>query len=222
MTLRIPPEHYGTIGKLLSLSPEAREKLLDELKKTPPKLFLRELVPRLAERTGINAQEVFEILAFLSHMHRAWAESELEISEFADEFIRALKVVQDPAISPKAYEQAEFPEQIKAFLSLKSLALTAKASRVRIQHQNVFRHSQVLTDFRPIFELNPSDPPAAGTTVHTLKIQFMSNYSEREIFFALDIVDLRHLRKVIERAIKKEASLKAIVEKAGLPYLEPE
>jgi len=91
-----------------------------------------------------------------------------------------------------------------------------------LEHEHVWHSARVLTDLRPVFGADPKQAPAAAVIIHNLKIAHQAGREIREFFVALDNQDLRKLQEVLERAVKKEASLSSVAEKAGLPWLRVE
>ena len=56
--------------------------------------------------------------------------------------------------------------------------------------------------------------------VHNLKIAYRTSSEYREFFVALDTLDVQALRDILDRALEKEKSLRAIAEKSNLSLLE--
>lgn len=54
---------------------------------------------------------------------------------------------------------------------------------------------------------------------HTLKIVFHDGFRHRELYMALDTSDISRLREVIDRAEKKAASLKSLLNSKGLTHV---
>lgn len=123
-------------------------------------------------------------------------------------------------------QKAEFKERLKQSLELTSLAITAKVNDVRGDHEHTFTAARILTDLRPIFEYDNISSsigkPAATVINHMLKIEYLKGHELKEMFFALDTQDITDLRAVLRRADSKALALKALIEKAGIPYLEAE
>jgi len=53
-----------------------------------------------------------------------------------------------------------------------------------------------------------------------LKIHFHKGNRHEEFFVALDTNDVRTLRAVLDRAEKKEAALRALLQTSGITYLD--
>jgi hypothetical protein len=87
----------------------------------------------------------------------------------------------------------------------------------------VFCSARILSDLRPVFQ-EPPTAASASVIIHNLQIGFHDSGTgdHKEFYVALDAGDLDILKKIIVRAEQKTASLKAILAKANVPYLEPE
>jgi hypothetical protein len=110
-----------------------------------------------------------------------------------------------------------------AALSLeRSVGTAAKAGPVLTQHERIFIDARIMTDLRPIFHLDVSEKPDAAVIVHMLRISQRDNYGNRsDEYFALDSNDIALMKVIIERATKKEKTLKGIMESSGVTVLDP-
>lgn len=91
-----------------------------------------------------------------------------------------------------------------------------------MDYDRVFRDARILTDIRPVFGMDPTAGPLAGIVIHTLRIDYHEAGDHPSFHVALDTGDLRRPWELVERAIKKEASLKTEIEKTSMKYLEVE
>ncbi|MGD1085171.1 MAG: hypothetical protein ABSA47_10540 [Verrucomicrobiota bacterium] len=111
-------------------------------------------------------------------------------------------------------------ERLTKLLGLDTtIGVTAKALDVMTEHQRLFCHARILSDIRPVFAKTPETAEAA-LIIHTLQIGFHELGQHREMYFALDVSDLKKLKQVIERAEKKTAALEAILKQSHVPYIE--
>lgn len=90
------------------------------------------------------------------------------------------------------------------------------------EHEHVLCEPRVLTDLRPVFGKN--EEPAAGVIVHTMKIKYHEGaYGPlKEFFVALNSEDIEELRDILDRATRKEESLRRLATEAGLRCLDLE
>jgi hypothetical protein len=114
-------------------------------------------------------------------------------------------------------------KHLSNILSLdQSLGVTSKALDLMTEQHNLFLDANVLTDIRPVFGPNADDTPLASTLFHTLKIHYHEDSSHKEIFIALDSIDLKKLQDVLQRAILKEVSLKKWLNRLETPFMAVE
>jgi hypothetical protein len=122
-------------------------------------------------------------------------------------------------------DQTANEERLTQLISAQSLTRLAKASDVLTEHQQILHEARILTDIRPIFEDDPSREPEAAVMLHTLRIQYHDTSGHvRSMYFGMDSDDLNTLRNVVDRALKKAASLEGLVAQLPLPlvYIEDE
>jgi hypothetical protein len=96
------------------------------------------------------------------------------------------------------------------------LALRAKAERLATSHQTVFTDAQLFTDVRPVFNSGATEV-AEYLVGYTFLIEYIEGDARRTIEFALDSADLARLKRLVERAETKTATLKSAFRQAGWP-----
>lgn len=115
---------------------------------------------------------------------------------------------------------SEFLKKVLSFHS--TLGVVAKAGNVLVDHERIFVDARILTDIRPIFHPDVSEAPNAAVVVHMLRITQRDILAKRKtLYFALDGNDLRSLRDLLDRAIKKEETLKKAMEPSQIKLLTP-
>jgi hypothetical protein len=90
-----------------------------------------------------------------------------------------------------------------------------------IEQPRFMRRARILTDIRPVFGAT-DDPPIAAVVVHTLRLSFFEDNESKEFFISLDAEDLRTLRDQLDRASSKAESLKEVIDKTGIDYVDTE
>lgn len=102
------------------------------------------------------------------------------------------------------------------------MGTAAKAGYILTQHERIFVGARILTDLRPIFHQNVSEKPGAAVIIHMLKIMQRDNHKNyQDQYFALDSNDIRSLKALIDRALKKEESLRDAMKDSGVVILNP-
>jgi len=100
-----------------------------------------------------------------------------------------------------------FQERLVRALSVESLASLGKALGLSGETERTFVGARILTDVRPIFDDGSSPRVEGFVVINTLKIDFHEGREHGEVYIALDSADLESLRKRVERAQAKTASL---------------
>jgi len=109
----------------------------------------------------------------------------------------------------------------RIFSSDHVLELTTKSNAVMTDYDNLFYSAKIMTDARPVFNDDASKLEGMGI-VHVLRIHFEHNQKHEDFFIALDSIDLKKLRAVIDRAEKKSQVLQAMFKAKSIIYLDVE
>ena len=98
------------------------------------------------------------------------------------------------------------------FTSSETLGVVSKAANILFQNDRVYHGARILTDLRPVFGDSPNSAPTTFVVQHTLKIDYSHDRNTKELFFTLDTEDLENLRKVIDRAVEKDQTLRKLIQ----------
>jgi hypothetical protein len=219
--LRIPPSQVAGLAALIGLTEVQREELLRSLQSTNPTIDLEDLSRTLSTSTSLDFDSMSAIVDALVSLHGVRENFGLDVAELVSRLQLAIEESHNDALQPKG-DWSEFQQFLSKLLSGDGgLTLTAKALYIAREHQNLFCTARVLTDLRPVFGEHIEEAPAALVPVHTLRITYHEGAGPTKDFFvALDRADLMELSALLERAIKKEQSLKKLTEEKGVTLLE--
>jgi hypothetical protein len=217
--LRVPRADRAALAKLLSLSEEEMGKLKGALKKAPPALLLDDLANRIASETNLPKDDTHEMVNLLAKLYGIRTRQAVPIPEFAADVCHA---AQEANLKPQeGLDWNRFQSDLTELLSFEvSLGITSKALEVMRQHQKVFCNARILSDLRPVFKEQVDEGPAAAVIIHNLRIAYHAPDDIEEFFVAMSRENLLNLRAVIERALKKEESLRKFVDSISLPFLD--
>lgn len=95
------------------------------------------------------------------------------------------------------------------FENSKNLKLTLKAFKLEFENDNLYSDARIISDIRLIFNDELEDTKRNGIILHRLHINFKKKRVDDEMFFTLDLKDLKNLKEDIDRAIKKEEIIKS-------------
>lgn len=223
MNIRIPKNRWEALVSLADMSADAVKTLFAALAQVPPQKFGPDLPGALAEdlvESGIgNVAEVADTLFSLFPLVIGSSKS---VNEVIEELLTAIRV-QVPAGKNLSSEKIEhLRANLQKLLRVPSMYMGAKATSVLTDNHSNFLSARVLTDVRPVFELESTEV-AGAVILHNLKISFASQGdSEREFFVSLDEVDVQSLISTLQRAQQKAGKLQQMFDKTNLPIINPE
>jgi len=221
MKIRVPKEHIGPFLDFLALTPDARDRLLQEIKASEATFLITDLASKVAGKLGEDEGKVTRFLVVLASLYH----SRLHVEKPVEEFV---EVVCEAARSARKDQSDERPldwESVKrglreALVMDDPLGVTSKATELAMEHGKVFQDARVLTDIRGIFYPDPGIRPSAAIVLHNLKISYSEeDGEEKAVFFGMDPEDIRKLRKELDRALQKESTLTQLLRDARLNWL---
>jgi hypothetical protein len=224
MALSVPQPQVDYIKKLVGLSDEQIAQFVDALAKAGPRFNVQDLALEVARHLDLPKEVVIGMVQVVGSLYVTKDTQNAQTNSFVDqEVFPALKRA---GTFTKDSEDAQW-KKLRKFL-LDALALedtvgtAAKAGSVLTQHEHIFMAAKILTDVRAIFHSNTSEKPQSAVIIHMLRViyrDFQGNRSEH--FFALDSNDVRSLKTVIDRALKKEETLTSLMREAKVDVLQP-
>ncbi len=118
---------------------------------------------------------------------------------------------------------AKFRKFLMAALVLDdTVGTAAKAGPVLTDHERIFVDARLFTDIRPIFHPDLSEKPNAAVLVHMLRITTRDILGNQKAqYFALDANDIRFMKHLMDRAIKKEETLDSFLTASGVNVIVP-
>lgn len=90
-----------------------------------------------------------------------------------------------------------------------SLFRAHKALSLFMENERLMVGARILTDIRPVFEQSTIDNILGYSISHTLKIAYRDSRSTGEFFVSLDSSDLQSLKKIIDREITKQETIRS-------------
>lgn len=216
MAVRIPKAHKEPLRKLAGMDAPARARLIAAIQGARAVLDPEDFIAQVKEAGGVDPSSVGSIIWMLVSLYRA---ADGAPHQFAGDAVDAAKAeLQDLSMNDE--EWTALTHDLETLLSCHgSLGVTAKVISVRREYGNVFCTARIMTDIRPVYGPDPSRAPLAAAIVHMLRISHHAGDSHEDFYVALDAEDLRKLRDQIDRAMKKEASLKAVIETTPVKFL---
>jgi len=208
--IHLPPDTVEALEPLRALSDDDIARLVAVLDREPPIVVRRHLL-ETAQRELPDALGIPELLDALidiettrfgnrwSHAEAAFGVAESWAAETHSEAIR------------DAFEQ-----RLLRLLTTQSLPVAAKAIDIFLSHERLYDSGRIVTDIRPVFSDDPTEPPGAAVLVHVLQLAFTESGERRLFFVALDDADLAQLDEIVHRAKDKSLTLRRTLQDAGL------
>jgi hypothetical protein len=223
MAFLVPAEQIGHIKKFLELPDERIEEFLDALAKEKPQFNVFDLAEEISGPLDVPhplAEGIVRVLASL-YLTRDLGEP---IEKFIDRDV--LIALRRAEVFTGENAKAQW-DRLRKFLvaALKlerSVGTATKAGPVLTQHERIFAGARIMTDLRPIFHIDVSEKPDAAVIIHMLRIRHRNGFgAQSDDYFALDSNDIVALKELIERAMRKEQTLKGVMNNSGMTILDP-
>ena len=223
MAVRIPEVHHSTFRLLSTLSGSTVDALSDAIGRAGPIFSLSKFTETIGAGVEIEPDDLVQIVEVLVTLYGIYDGVDQHMGEFVDGISSAARrQIRLDDETQKINKEQLASNLVKLLRHDDSLGVTAKALNVMIDHEHIFRSSRIMSDFRPVFGNTVESKPIAATIVHMMRIDH-SNQTGRSdsITIAMDANDLRELQRMLDRAVKKEASLRKMAEELSLPCLDP-
>lgn len=206
----IPEGLKPAIARIAALSDAEVERLASALSSASSTLNIKTLIAQVQAAVKNGPTDVGEIVQALASMNNARVGANMSARDFArDVGEQARKVPGADTLERK----------LSLLLEVETLVVSAKAFDVQHEYERLFIAARIVTDTRTV--LNQAGTEAVGTMiVHNLNIKFSENGQFKETFIALDDADIVKLRRVLDRAEVKTATLEKLIEKTGVRYFD--
>lgn len=219
--IKIPPKYRKILIGITSLSDATMAELELALGNAKQTLASREEVSCLAAQLkSIPLEEGVKIIEALLPLYMLKGSTNKNTSEFISDVINSLTNSSGDEVKLLAAQAKPLEGRLTKLLGLKGIDLSAKAMSVLFEQQRTFQAARILTDIRPVFSHDATEPPTAAVLIHTLRIEYLKDGESQEFFVAMDKKDIQKLRNALERADQKEVSIKAALTKSDLDFIE--
>lgn len=220
LMLRIPEAHKPALRKLISLDAEFGQALFKALEKAEPAASPDGLASSIASDVSIPLNDLREIIAALLSLALTRETYSISTSKVVDDVLA--RAVEENLIDDDPETVSSGKQRLSELLSLeRSVGVSSRVLGIISEHKHAFVSARILTDMRPVFSAGEDPTPLAGMIVHNLKLETHVDGRHKDFFVALDARDLKELRDVIDRAIRKETALKVSIVSGGISYVDP-
>lgn len=218
--LTIPIRYRAGLAKLGSLPDESFEKLRGALEKLPPMASASQISGQAGSAvSGVPAGDIEKILKSVCSLYAIRINYRVQPQRVASDVAKSLMSTteaKDADVDPQKLEL-----RLKTLLEVESLSYAAKATSLRGDFSCIFCDAKVITDLRPVFG-KAEERPLGALITNILKLEYHEQGDHKELYFALSLDDIASLKKALERAETKNASLSEFLRSSGLPATELE
>jgi hypothetical protein len=212
----IPEDYRIGFKELSALREETFKAVYEALISVPWVSSIGELTAKVAKKAKVEIAEIKEIFLSLEGLI-SFLEKEEDVKDISNDVVSIL-------FSKGEIEKKDGPElqsRIYQLLKDKQIFYASKAADLLTENQNFFIQCRILTDIRPIFDLDVEQAPKAGIVTHTLHIHYRAQGAptHEDFYITLESGDIDTLVEALIRALKKEKSLEDIFEKSKMTNL---
>jgi hypothetical protein len=215
----IPAPYRPGFASIKQLSPDTFELIASALEKAPLAGGLKELTAAVVQQVPVlKQQEIKDIIRAVFSLGVFMTDEDTPLSENLSNLSRAMQTSDKPELTLSDHESAAFEKRLERLLTIKTVVISSKVQRLRLEYPVTFHDAMILTDMRPVFD-KPEERPVGCAISHTLEITYHEHGDHKEFFVVLDDDDLETIKKAIQRAEVKSASMKSLLKVANLPDL---
>ena len=213
----IPEDYNEGFIKLAVLDNSSFSTLIDNLSKQEVNKAISRLAANVVANTDLSKEDIKEIFFSIAYLI-PYLEEESEIDEIADDVVESLS---ESGLVHNGLKEV-FKERIIKLLKDKKIFYAYKSTDIITENSKLFISAKILTDIRPIFDLNAETPPTVGVTLHKLHIHYQADSAapHQDFYITLGSADIQELLSVLFRAEEKEKSIQEIYKKSGMTNLE--
>lgn len=221
MPLRVPKRYEGGLARIRDLSDDSAQEFLAALQQVPSTINQDSLSSAVAAMVDtVAASDVDEAVPALLFLYSLRDRSQSSASDIADGVAREMERAATENDPHWSKSRDLFRTRLVELLSVDKVRVVARAGGLLLENEHSLTRARVITEIRPVFEQeNPKATPEGAMIVHTLKISYWADEETKHFFVALDENDVSDLSEQLGRANSKAESLKAILEKAQVPYI---
>jgi len=218
MVLEIPKEDTGSIAVIKALPPASLGKFISALASASPMSDPEEMAEQIAKNVPsipiARLTPVIETLYTLYHIREL---SGVKHARFIDDLMDGVRT--SPHLRLAQRDLSKLRSVLERLMSIETLHIVAKAARLQRDGERLYCESKILSDVRPVFTADPTDPPVGAVLTHTLKIGYHEGSQHKEFHLILDSEDLTALSEVIIRAQEKDKTLRDLLKAIKLSNL---
>ncbi|MGH9280945.1 MAG: hypothetical protein ACRD12_23010 [Acidimicrobiales bacterium] len=177
----------------------------------PEDQLVRRVIASVPRLTPAEAKGIVRALLAVQTMRTVHGDS---LAGFANDIATSVSLDLQPETA------AALATRLERLAETPTIALTAKAMDIAQEHDRVFHTARVVTDIRPVYGDDATEPPFGAVITHVLRIDAFRNGRLEDYYVALDNSNLVHLRHAVDRALEKNDSLGALLDNLGFTQFQ--
>jgi len=219
-SLTIPKRDYDSIQELIDLDDATFNTFSEALKNARPTLLRSEFIESISEQLpAIKKGAIKKIVLVVLSLYSVRDIHDISPEVLADGLCEAAEEIKSPGFPFDAAKRSMLKSRVTRLLTYDtSVGVTAKAGDILTEHQRIFCSARILSDIRPIFT-QPVASISGAVLVHMLQIAYHENGEHKEFYVALDTLDLKKLKEVVNRAEQKTKTIEGFLQKSSVNYL---
>lgn len=219
-TLEMPEAAVQGVEFLSRVSPEQFEMVMSGIAKAAPDLSRRKFINQVIAISGCREEVASNVVALATGMFSGCYALSLSKERFFTRFVNTLKKFHAEKFAAPVLD--ETITRLQRLWELDNpLGIVGKAQMLMAEHQNLFVTARLISDLRPIFTSEADQVPSTCMLVHKLHIShYDQGEDDSDTFFVLDSDDLRELKKIIDRALRKEKLLTDFAKRSNIALLD--
>lgn len=217
-SIKIPDRAREGLKTLATLTDDQFQELHSSLELIPRRIKRHSIFDDQEIRPkSISTADFTAIKTAVFPMLLGSANIPVSLSEYVHDIVEGV-TDDDESLSKDLQSQLEV--RLNEILTVSPAQVVAKSYDVLTEHGCIYTSARVLTDIRPVFGQNPDVAPTAGLTVHMLNIEHLKGSDAETFVVALDAKDIQDLIDVLERAKKKNDTLRSVITSMGMEYID--
>lgn len=210
----VPQEHQDTLHRIATFPPDVADELQRAFEDEQTAVLAEDLKASVAQHvTKVDAAFVDPLIETLLWLYAGVT----ALSVSRDTIVANVTQSDDLDISDELREV--LAERLRRLLRTRAVTLAWKALDVLYANDNTFHGARITSEIRPVFDSDDLATPIAGMITHTLKIHYHDTRGHQDFFVTLDLVDIEVLQRALERAKKKQESLRSVLRASDIKYL---
>lgn len=209
MQIRIPISHHAPLSLLSSIDDREFANLSDIFCNVSGDISTSSLLTALTEQlsTREDAESLLDALVSVALFgQRNGRTKERRVSQVAN----------SDSLELEPHQRELLAARLLTLLATPVLTLLSRAESLKLESNSAYCTSRILTDLRPIFDIEDVSEPAAASIIHTLRIEVHVDSRIESMSIAIDAKGLSEIAEAIERASRKAEALEEVARKSHL------